>query len=146
MNQFQVQRERYKLRSLHYWLTFGGMSGILISSVALFQLALTLTGLSLMAAGFSVYILRSLIVLGKKGWVAAYAIIIGIPFLLAFILSESEILGIAIWFFPLVMFYFYCWLLRYSVTEWLSDLGDEKAFELGQKNEKQYQDILNRLH
>lgn len=146
MNQFQIQSERLKLRNLHYWLTFGGISGILISIVALFQLVLTLIGLSLTATGFSVYILRTLIGLGKKGWVLTYAIIIGIPFLLALILSQSEIIGIAIWFFPLIMFYFYCWLLRYSVTEWLSDLGDEKAFESGQKNEKQFQDILDGFH
>ncbi|MGD0591489.1 MAG: hypothetical protein ABSA44_11955 [Bacteroidota bacterium] len=145
MSQFQIQSERLKLRNLHYWVTFGGSSGILISSVALFQLALTLTGLSVVAAGFSVYILRTLIGLGRKGWVVAYTIIVGIPFLLALVLSQSEVLGIAIWFFPLVMFYFYCWILRYSITEWLSDLGDEKAFELGEKNEKPYQDILKRF-
>jgi hypothetical protein len=145
MNQFQIQSERLKLRSLHYWLTFGGTSFILISSVALFELTITLTGLCLTAVGFSVYIIRSLIGLGKKGWVVAYTFLIGIPILLALILSESEIMGIAIWFFPLVMFYFYCWLLRYSVTDWLSDLGDEKAFELDQKEDKKYQDILDRL-
>jgi hypothetical protein len=143
MNQFQIQSERIKLRSLHYWLGFSGMSGILIFSVILFQLAIALTALSLVAAGFSVYILRSLIELGKKGWVIAYAIVIGIPIFLALILSESDIIGIAIWFFPLVMFYIYCWLLRYSITDWLSDLGDEKAFELDEKDDKKYKNILD---
>src|SRR5437763_1278458 len=109
MNTFQIQSERLKLRNLHYWVTFGGSSGILISGVALFEWVLTLVGLSVVAIGFSVYILRSLFMLGKKGWVAAYAISIGIPVLMALLLSESETIGVAIWFFPLVMFYFYCW-------------------------------------
>jgi hypothetical protein len=92
-----------------------------------------------------VYILLSLLRLGKKGWIIAYAIIIGFSCLLALILSKSEIIGAGIWLLPLVMFYFYCWILRYSITDWLSDVGDEKAFRLDQKDENPYQNVLKRF-
>lgn len=145
MYEFQIQSERLKLRNLHHWVTLGGMSFILLPGAAMFQLASLLIGMSVIMLGFSIYILRALHGLGKQGWITGYAILIGIPFLLALILSGTEILGAVIWLFPLAMFYFYCWILRYSISEWLSDVGDEKAFELDKKEEKPYQDILDRF-
>ena len=145
MNQFQIENERLTLRNLHYWVTLGGSSFIFLPGVRFFDFGLLLMGMGLIAVGFSVYILWSLFGLGKKGWIIAYAIIIGFSLLLALVLSDSEIIGTAIWLLPLVMFYFYCWILRYSITEWLSDVGDEKAFTFGQKDDNSYEDILNRF-
>ena len=145
MDQFQIQSERFKLNNLHYWITYSGLSCALIAIVALFSLDITLIGMIIVAVGFSVYIIQSLIRLEKKGWVIGYAIFIGIPSILALILSQSEIIGLSIWFFPLVMFYIYCWILRYTITEWLTDLKEEKAIDLDQKIEKPQQDILDRL-
>ncbi len=145
MAQFKIERERLQLRNLHYWVTLGGMSFIFLPAVRIFSFELIVTGMILITAGFSVYILLSLYRLGRKGWILAYAIIIGFSILLAFILSDSEIIGAAIWLLPLALFYFYCWILRYSITEWLSDVGDENAFKLDQKNENPYQNVLNRF-
>jgi hypothetical protein len=97
------------------------------------------------ALGFSAYILRALIQLGKKGWVITYAILIGIPFLVCLIPDESGLAVNALLFIPLAFFFFYCWIVHNSITEWLSDLGDEKAFNLQQKQEKQFDRVLNRL-
>jgi hypothetical protein len=140
-----MESERLKLRSLRHWLGLSGMSGVLIISAAVVQLANALIALCLIAIGFSFYILRSLIELKRKGWAIAYGITIGIPFVIALVLSGSETVGVAIWFFPLAMFYAYCWLLRYSIIDWLSDLGDVEAFELDNKDEKKYKDILDRF-
>jgi hypothetical protein len=145
MGQFQIERERLQLRNLHYWVTLGGLSFIFLPAVRIFSLEFLFIGIILIAAGFSVYILLSLLRLGKKGWIIAYAIIIGFSCLLALILSKSEIIGAGIWLLPLVMFYFYCWILRYSITDWLSDVGDEKAFRLDQKDENPYQNVLKRF-
>ena len=145
MNTYQMVRERVRLQNLQYWLTFAGASSILVLSLAIFQMGVVLPVLCLTAAGFSVYILRALIAAGKKGWVTAFGILVGGPFLLCLIPDESGIVVSALWFIPLVTFYFYCWLLRYCVTEWLSDLGDEKAFEHGEKNSKVFDGFADRF-
>jgi hypothetical protein len=135
MNLFLIHRERETLRDLHSWLTRASMSGVLIVAIVVFPMEIVIMSLCLFALGFSVYILRTLIQLGKKGWVLTYFILIGIPFLVCLIPDESGLAINALWFIPLVLFYFYCWLLRYGVKEWLSDLGDEKAFHLEEKQE-----------
>ena len=145
MNRYQIENERLQLRNLHHWVTLGGMSFIFLPGIRFFSFELIVAGIVLITAGFSVYILLSLYRLGRKGWITAYAIIIGFSFLLALILSDSEIVGAAIWLLPLALFYFYCWILRYSITEWLSDVGDEKAFKLDEKDENPYQNVLNRF-
>jgi hypothetical protein len=135
MNQFQINREREQLKNLHYWATRAPMSGILIFGVAFFNLAIIITSLCIFSIGISVYIIRSLYHLGKNGWIAAYMVLIGIPFIVCLIPDESGMAVSALLFVPLVLFYFYCFILRYTISEWLSDLGDEKAFELGKTSE-----------
>jgi hypothetical protein len=145
MNQFQIQRERVQLKSLHYWTTRAAMSGGLLFSIVAFPMTIVLPALWLIAIGFSVYILRALYLLKKNGWIITYAILIGIPFLVCLVPDESGLAMNALWFIPLALFFFYCWLLRYSITEWLSDLGDESAFELDKKYEKNIQGFMDSL-
>jgi hypothetical protein len=145
MNQFQILRERQQLKNLQYWVTRAPMSGILLLGGAFFQMGIALVAVCLIALGFSVYIIRALIQLEKKGWVITYAILIGIPFLVCLIPDETGLAVNALLFIPLALFYFYCWILRYSITEWLSDLGDEKAFDLQGKQEKQFYGVRDRL-
>jgi hypothetical protein len=107
-------------------------------------MGIALVAVCLIALGFSVYIILALIHLEKKGWVITYSILIGIPFLFSLIPDESGLAVNALLFIPLALFYFYCWILRYSNTEWLGDLGDEKAFDLQQKQEKQFDGVWDR--
>jgi hypothetical protein len=107
-------------------------------------MGIALVAVCLIALGFSVYIIRALIHLEKKGWVITYSILMGIPFLFCLIPDESGLAVNALLFIPLALFYFYCWILRYSNTEWLGDLGDEKAFDLQQKQEKQFDGVWDR--
>ena len=145
MTQFKIERERLQLRNLHYWVTLGGMSFVFLPAVRIFSFELIVAGIILITAGFSAYILLSLYRLGRKGWIVAYTVLMGFSILLALILSDSEIISAAIWILPLALFYFYCWILRYSITEWLSDVGDEKAFKLDKKDENPYQNVLDRF-
>jgi hypothetical protein len=145
MNQFQIMRERERLKNLQYWLTRAPMSGVLLFGGAFFQMGIALMAVCLIALGFSIYILRTLIQLGKKGWVVTYVLLIGVPFFVCLIPDESGLAVNALLFIPLALFFFYCLILRYSITEWLSDLGDEKAFDLQQKQEKQFDTVWDRL-
>ncbi len=145
MNQFQIMREHERLKSLQYWLTRAPMSGVLLLGGAFFSNGYCPRGcLSVCVWLFSVppsdsYPVR------KKGWVITYTILIGVPFLVCLIPDESDLAVNALLFIPLALFFFYCWILRYSITEWLSDLGDEKAFDLQQKQEKQFDTVWDRL-
>ena len=145
MNQFQMAKEREQLKRLYYWLTRAAMSGALLFSIAAFPMTVVLTCLCLLAIGFSVFILRTLNQLKKKGWMITFAVLIGIPFLVCLVPDESGLAVNALWFIPLVLFYFYCWILRYAVTEWLSDVGEEKAFELDKTYGKHIGGFLDRL-
>jgi hypothetical protein len=146
MNQFEISNEHYKLEQLHYWLTYGIYSGVILFTAIFFPLVFALPVIGLVILGFSAYIIKSLVQLGRKGWIVGYAILISFPLLLAILLSDSEIIGSAVWFMPLCAFYFYCWILRQSVTEWLSDIGDEKAFELRDKHEEQVKKMMDNFH
>ena len=42
-------------------------------------------------------------------------------------------------------FLFYCWIICYSIAEWLNGLGDQKAFDLQQKQEKQFAGVWDWL-
>jgi hypothetical protein len=122
------------------------MGGILMCSVIFFPMGIVLPALFLIAIGFSVYIIRSLNELRKKGWIVIYVIVIGIPSLLVAMSDGSGIMASAMWLIPLFIFYLYSWVLRYSITEWLSDLGDEEAFEMEQKHEKKIMNVLDGFH
>ncbi len=146
LNQFQINRERAQLQDLRAWATRAPISGLLIFGPVFFGktvlTTLVLTILCLSAIGFSIYLLRSLIQLGKKGWVIAYAVVIGVPFLVLLMPDEADMAIYTLWFIPLVLFYVYCWVLRYAISEWLSDLGDEHAFIPEKKSDEHYEDFF----
>jgi hypothetical protein len=144
MDKFQIANEHYKLERFHYGLTLVLFSGLLIFTAVILPLVISLPIISLVVLGLSAYVIWSLIQLEKKGWIIGYVVVMGVPVLFAIFLSSSEIVGNAVWFFPLCVFYFYCWILRHSIVEWLSDLGDPKAFELRDKHEKKIQDMLEK--
>lgn len=145
LNQFLINREREQLKNLRMWATRAPLSGILIFAAVFFDMTEVLFTLCALAIGFSVYILQSLIRLGRKGWAIAYAIVIGLPFLLLLGSDVPDMMVYALWFVPLVIFYLYCWVLRFAISEWLSDLGDEQAFIPERKPDQHFEDFFDRF-
>jgi hypothetical protein len=144
MDKIQIANEHYKLERFHYGLTYVLLSGLLLFTAILLPLVISLPIISLVVLGFSVYVIRTLIQLDKKGWIIGYAVVIGLSSLFTLFISSSEIVGNYVWFFPLSIFYLYCWILRHSIVEWLSDMGDPEAFRLREKHEKQIAEMLKK--
>ncbi len=141
-NPFLVNRERQQLKDLRAWATRAPLSALFIFAGMFYDLLTFLIAVLLFAVGLSVYILRTLLRLGKKGWVITYAVMIGTPFLLFLVPDDAGLAVNALLFIPLVLFYAYCWILRYAISEWLSDLGDEQAFILDKKTDQHYEDFF----
>jgi hypothetical protein len=143
MDKFQLANEHYKLERFYSWLTYGLYSSVLLLIAIFLPLIVSLPIISIVVIGFSVYIIRTLIQFEKKPWIILYAIIIGIPLLLAVFFSNSEIVGNVVWFFPISMFFLYCVLLRHSIIEWISDTGDGEGFRLREKHDEQVKKMMD---
>ena len=142
LNPFLVNREREQLKNLRAWATRAPLSALLIFAGVYYDMITILIAVLLIAVGISAYILQTLIRLGKKGWVVTYAILIGTPFLLFLVPDDAGMAVYALLFIPLILFYAYCWILRYAISEWLSDLGDEQAFIPDKNPDQHYEDFF----
>ena len=117
--------EESRLQELHRWLTLEGMTigfgtfGFFLPMGLIFML------LKWGAIAFTPYMLWRLYQSRRFGWIGAFVLFVGIPAGLMLSRSEpgiSNISGYFIYMLPLVTFYAYTWILRYSVGEWLEEL------------------------
>ncbi|HUI31295.1 MAG TPA: hypothetical protein VLX91_13885 [Candidatus Acidoferrales bacterium] len=81
--------------------------------------------LAMLAILFAPYVLFVLYKNGKRGWLLSFAIIAGIPIALTFVPTQSSLIHVFLLYQPLLAFYFYCFVLRYSVADWISDAVPE---------------------
>ena len=77
--------------------------------------------LAILAILFAPYVIFMLYENGKRGWLLAFAIVVGIPIGLLFLPTNVYMVRIILLYQPLLAFYFYCFVLRYSVADWISD-------------------------
>ncbi len=78
---------------------------------------------TILAIVFGPYVLFVLYKNGKRGWLITFAVMVGIPIPFAFLSTGNIVLNAILHFLPLLTFYLYCYLLRFSVGEWISDLS-----------------------
>jgi hypothetical protein len=146
MDKFQMANEHFKLERFHQLLTYGLYTAFLFITPLILPVIVSLILMSLAIIGFSIYLIKTLLHLEKRGWITGFAIVMGVPILLTAFLSTSEIVGAGIWFFPLCVFYFYCWVLRHSITDWQRDLGDGEAFKLRDKHDDELRDMMDKVN
>ena len=95
-----------------------------------------------------VYILYVLMKIRREKWIYTYGIIVGIPLLLILggIIFSSFLA--ALLFIPVIFHYFYCFLLRFSVNEWLKELREKAIYEerkrIREEELKEYLQIFER--
>jgi hypothetical protein len=110
-----------QMRRLHYWLSYNRYSIFIYGGGFFLPAVPILLALILLAIVFAPYMLYVLYKNRKHGWLVAFAIMVGIPLPFAFLSTGSVIIDTGLHFLPLLTFYFYCYLLRFSVGEWISD-------------------------
>ena len=109
--------KNYNLRRLRYWLNYS------LSSSALFFLwyftSLAVFILTIAALIFAPFMLKVLFEEKKWGWIIFFIITIIFPIAAVYIFLFKTNYFQAIGLIPLALFYFYCFLLRLTITDWL---------------------------
>ena len=108
-----------RLQRLHHWLTLEGWAGV--SGAAAFWLpyGLVAAGLGIAAVAFTPYLVVTLWRLGRRGWLAAFAGVVGGAVAVAGAWSGAwaGVVGLL----PLLVFYGYTWVLKLAVAEWVRE-------------------------
>lgn len=117
----EVEFRVSKLKRLYYWLSYQRFTGALYGGLLFVPWLLILVVLIALAVVFAPYMLFVLYKQGKRGWLIFFVFLIGVPVGMAFVSTGSEPFDAFLDFMPLLAFYFYCYLLRFSVREWISD-------------------------
>ena len=122
-----------RLRRLYHFLTFYRLTIFLYGYIFLgryqiwwifeseFLTTLIIYFVSILAILFAPYMLFVLFMNKKHGWLLFFVIIVGLPLALITHSTGNPLFDIGLRYLPLVMFYLYCVLLRYSVADWMSD-------------------------
>jgi len=144
---FVVQRFRnilfYELRfldgiglyGLFYLLGFLNFNlsllGLNISSVSLAIILITTAAIL-----FSPYILYVLFLEKKIGWIITFFSMTLFPLLFINIFFRTALFYDALILIPLLLFYFYCYLIKFEVDKWLADYSWHQE-RLQQKKERE---------
>ena len=122
--------------NLSHYITLDYLNEILssktISSTAggiiivLYLVGLLPFGISLFVIPFTIYLIAVLYKNNKNGWIVGFFIWIGISFLPYFLMSNDNLLLIALKFAPILFFFLYLMVLKEKVGEWLieEDYGE----------------------
>jgi hypothetical protein len=131
-------------RILNYQLTLGLLVVgylLLFFSLGVFIIIVIFTLASIL---FSPYLLFVLIREHKIGWIYFFIIIVVVPILATFILYYFNENLSHLLFLPLLLFYFYCFLLRFSVNEWIKEIREHNIYRIQkQKREEELNNYLN---
>lgn len=112
-----------RLRELHRWLTYEGLSAF-VMILAYFPLTFGLLTVVLVGAAilFTPYMLWRLHQCGRHGWIVGFAVTVGIPLMIVLLVGAGSLAGPLLSLIPLAFFYAYTWVLRHTVGEWLVEL------------------------
>lgn len=119
-----------RLRRLHHWLTLEGSSVVLGSFVFFLPFGLVYTVLKWGAILFTPYMVWTLVQCRQYGWVAGFAVVVGIPAVFGFFAETTTVGGFILSMLPLFMFYVYTWVLRHRVGEWMEELRWKRQNEI----------------
>lgn len=112
-----------QLRRLHYWLSYNRYSIVIFGGGFYLPAEVLMAILIPLAVIFAPYVLYVLYRNHKNGWLVFFAILVGIPTVLAFLSTGNFVLDTGLHFLPLLTFYVYCFLLRLAVDDWISDVS-----------------------
>ena len=126
----QIGSDISRLRKLQHWLTIesvGGISLVLLAKGS-FYLGVSMdvpfiywySFLIVAALVFTPFMVLTIARSGHRGWLVAFALVVCLPCVLMFLPIHDPFFELAFQLLPLLMFYAFCWTLRYAVSDWLS--------------------------
>ncbi len=141
MDRPEVKINVQEIDRLYYWLNYHRLTIFIYGATFYLPNEVVLAILIVLALIFAPYMLSVLYKNGKRGWLLAFAIIVGIPIGIAFIHSGNHSFDVALHFFPLLMFYIYCYILRFSAGEWVSDASVAGEARVNQEERRNPSDL-----
>ncbi len=119
---FSARSSAMRLRRLYRWLTYKRLTIIVYGASFWVHPFIIIGFLGLLALIFAPYVILVLYREGRRGWSILMLSMTGIPIGVSFFLiTNIAQFPPTTWFFPLVMFYFYCVFLRWAVAGWIAD-------------------------
>ena len=111
-----------ELENLRYWLKYE-LSGVLLLLIPWFGTLFFIISV-IAALIFTPFLLKVLFEEKKTGWIIAYCIMVIVPaaavVLLAIFKSNSEVAAF-LTFVPLGGFFLFCFILKFSIDDWISE-------------------------
>jgi uncharacterized membrane protein len=110
-----------RLRTLYHLLTYHRLTFFVYWASFFCPPAMILSFLGLIALLFAPFMIKVLFEQGKKGWLVAFVVMVGVPLGLLLLPTSMPMIRLAMLYLPLGMFYLFCVLLRWAVADWISD-------------------------
>jgi len=115
--------EEYYLSRLSLFLNYE-LSTFLLYILSLLAVV-ALIPMIIAAIFFTPYMLFALYKSNRWGWIVAFLILVILPFIITFIIGLVSGYLLALTLIPFGLFYFYCFMLRIVVGDWI-DVPPEK--------------------
>jgi len=133
MEMESISSERYYLTKLDKYLNYGLSSSILFVLTYLWDLTLVLAIPA--ATIFTVYMVYVFIKEKKIAWITWFIVTVITPFIFCIIVGlKTGYLG-ALLLIPLGFFYFYCFMLKFSIKDRLSEVIAKEELQLNREEE-----------
>ena len=116
------QRQKFIMRKLHHTLTYAGSSAVLYVGYPIIGYFIVSIILTVTAIIYTPYLIKTLIKLKKWKWIITFAIMFVVPLILVLIISNKSTFMTIFSFIPLLMFYVFCWILRFSIPDWIEKI------------------------
>jgi len=116
------QRQKLIMRRLHHTLTYAGSSAVLYVGYPIIGYFIVSIILTVTAIIYTPYLIKTLIELKKWKWIITFGIMVVVPAILIYMITYKSIYRSVFSFIPLLMFYIFCWILRFSIPGWIEKI------------------------
>ena len=110
------------MRRLYRTLTYEGSTIVLIAGYRYIGYGILLMILTVTALLYTPYLIKSLINLKKLNWIISFSIMIIVPVILMLFYFQNHLMKMIFFSIALLMFYLFCWILKFSVHSWIEKI------------------------
>lgn len=145
-NDFDFSPQRTHLKKLNYYLNFEVSSVIFYLLFLFLSSTITIIILGSAALIFTPYMLFVLFKEKKTGWLITFLIMVILPFIAGMLFYSTEVKSMILPNVTFGTFFLYCFLLKMSTRDWVSDEDARNQLNYQRKMRKLQDDIFfNRL-
>ena len=120
--------EGYYLQKLQYYLNYEIASSVLF--FLSFEVGIFLYLAAAAAIVFTPFMLYFLYRGRKIGWMIAFSLIVFIPLIIGLFAGLPCEFGRMILIITIALFYFYCFILRYTVKDWIDNINAKQKYQM----------------